>query len=599
MRRFLLTVAALILSAALLPGCTQHERFGHDPDITYTLNTTPPPTLVSGRYGGELSAANAGDPKTFNTWVAEDLYSNQVTSLLYDALETQNSFTLQYEPRLAYLPKISKDGLTYTYKLRSGLVWSDGKPLTADDVIFTLDVLFDPKIETLYREGLLISVQQPDGTFKQEPFQYKKLNDHTVQFVLPGPWAPAENTFSFSIMPKHVLQSAYKAGQFNSTWGINTPPSQLVGCGPYLMTQYVAGQRVVYKRNPLFWKHDANGKPLPYFDRYVYNITPDSNQMVLNFRAGGSDVLAPIPLRQYAPFAKYARRDNYTLVDCGPDWGIGFMMFNENPTSTMAKTPGLLKLFQNKLFRQACSYAIDRETLCRNINLGLAHPLWGPETPANKTFYDPATRQYPYNVAKAKQMLAQIGLTPGADGMLTYEGEPVKFNILVPTESSSGKLAATIIQNNLQAVGINGIETPLTFVNLDTKVVAAPYDWQAVMMGFTGGYEPNAGGDLWRSYSSNHIWYPKQKHPATAWEARVDEDFAKGAQALTLADRKKYYNDWQETVAEQQPLLFLTYPEDFAAIRNHFGNIQPTPGDNGVIWNLEEIYDTKAERLTP
>ena len=111
---------------------------------------------------------------------------------MYDSLETRNSFTYKFVARLAELPKISPDGLTYTYTLRPNLKWSDGAPLTADDVIFTLDMLFDPKTETLAREGLLVDVIHPDGTITRQPFQYKKIDDRTVQFILPQKYAPAE-----------------------------------------------------------------------------------------------------------------------------------------------------------------------------------------------------------------------------------------------------------------------------------------------------------------------------------------------------------------------------------------------------------------------
>jgi peptide/nickel transport system substrate-binding protein len=590
-----LAVAALCVLVSVLSGCGQYERFGHDPDIAAPADKSVEPALVAGRYGGAMVTANSGDPKTFNQWTADDNISGNITGMLYDSLITRDSYTLRYESRLAYMPKISKDGLTYTFTLRPNLKWSDGYPLTADDVIFSLDVLFDPKIETLYINSLLIPVTQPNGSVKQVPFKYEKIDDRTVRFTLPCVFAPAMDAFGFNIIPKHALEAAYRSGQFNSAWGIDTPPSEIVGCGPFDMEQYLPGQRVVYRRNPYYWRW--NGKDhLPYLDSWVYNIAPDDNAMALNFRAGGSDDIT-VPTHLYPTFARYARRDNYTMLDDGPAWDTGFLVFNENPTSTMSKTPTLLKLFQNEQFRQACSYAVDRDTVINEVQIGLARPLFGPVSPANTVFFDPNIKTYPFDLAKARRMLLQLGMTPGADGKLQYESRPVKFTILTSTEGSS-KDIATIMVDDFQKIGLDAEQSNITFENLDTKISSPPYDWQAVIMGFGGGPEPNAVADLWRTSSFSHIWWPKQPHPETEWEARIESDFSKAVQTLDLNERRKYYDDWQEVVSEEQPMIYIDNPEIYEALRNHFGNVKPC-STGGATWNPEELFDTKAKGFMP
>lgn len=596
-----LAALCLAVSAIFLAGCSTHSRFGHDPALVYYADHRVEPPLQPGFYGGNLSTVNAGDPKTFNQWVAEDQTSADVSGILYDCLETLDSYTLKFESRLAYMPKISNNGLVFTYTLKPGIKWSDGVPITADDVIFTLDVLNDPNIETLYKEGMLVAVHLPNGKTKLEPFKYKKIDERTVQFTLPEKWAPAEEMFGFLIMPKHSLEKIYRDGQFNSAWGIDTPPSELVSSGPYVMAKYVANQRVVFKRNPYFWRYGAKGQHLPYLDTFTWGIVPDLNSALLNFRAGGSDEI-DIQTRQYPSVARYAQRDNYTVVDTGPTYSTGFCSFNENPRSTMKNAPQLLELFQNKTFRQACSYAVDRQTMCNNIDLGLAVPLYGPETAANLNFYDPHIHTYPYNPQLAKQMLLGIGLTPGANGMLEYKGAPVKFSILTSVESPSGVAMTTILMNDWRNIGLDVAMAPVTFNNLDTKVSAAPYDWQAVVMGFGGGPEPNDGADLWRPASSVHLWYPKENPTATDWEKRIDDDFTQGAEQTTLAGRKKYYNDWQEVVADEQPMIYLVNPHAFIAMRNHYGNVKPVASSGGagaILWNMEELYDTHVSRLRP
>ncbi len=524
--------AAVMLLVGLAAGCGAHHQFGNDPSITYATNRSETPALEAGKYGSSFSGSFLTDPKTFNLWVADDADSSGIVGVLYDALEGRDSFTLKFEPRLATLPKISADGLTYTYTLRPNLKWSDGQPLTVDDIIFTLDVIFDPNVVSPLRESMEIPVKQANGLSKLEPFAYKKINNRTVQFTLPIVWAPAQAIFSFPIAPKHSLYSIYKAGGFNSAWGIDTPPKELVASGPYVMAQYLPLQRIIFKRNPYFWRSTPAGQRLPFFDRFDYIITPDTDAMVLNFRSGGSDSVT-IPPQEYPSVDKYARRDNYTVVNRGTDWGFSYLGFNMNPGSiAMQKDPKLLKLFNDVRFRQACSYAIDRNTLVTSVLLGLGEPLYSPETAADTTYFDPHVQQYPYNLDKARALLKQAGLVPGANGMMTYEGEPVKFNIMTNVENQSRKAMQVIVASNLRQIGLDVTYTAISFNDLIRRSDAKPYDWQTVLMGFTGGPEPNDGAVIWRSTGDYHQWWPKEPKPATDWEARIDHDFDMGAQSL-------------------------------------------------------------------
>jgi peptide/nickel transport system substrate-binding protein len=594
----MLASLALAIAVMLCAGCGEHQRFGDDPPIVYPTDHTVQPVVSPGVYGGSMTGTFLGDPKTLNLVVADDADTSALLGELYDSLEGRDPFTLKFKSRLAYLPKVSPDGLTYTYTLRPGLKWSDGYPITADDVIFTLNVLFDPTIQYLGREGLLVDVNQPDGTVKRVPFKYVKVNERTVKFILPVKWAPAEEIFGFNIVPKHVLEAAYNAGKFNSTWGVDTPPNQIVCSGPYKLASYTPGQRMVLVANPYFWR-SINGQKLPYISKFNYLIIPDTNGMVLNFRAGGSDTIAPIPNLQYPTIAEYAKRDNYTVIDRGYDWGFSYLSFNENPHSALNKR--LLKIFSDVRFRQACSYAIDRNALCDDILSGLAEPDYSPETPSDVQYYDPNVKRYDYDPAKARSLLLSMGMTPGRNGMLLYEGQPVSFNILTNTENHLRIALATVISNELQAIGLDAHFTPVEFNALITRLDAPPYDWQAIVMGFTGGPEPNDGSDIWRSGGEDHDWWPYQPKPATPWEARIDRDFTNGAHELDLVKRKKYYDDWQETLGIEQPLIFLLTQHDYSAVRNRFGNIEPSAfysftGD--VYWNLEEEYRTRTPGYT-
>lgn len=592
---FLAACAALMLTAA---GCGHRGGGGSGARIVYSSDHSVLPVSTPGKYGGNLTYCAPGDPKTFNPWVATDQSSVDVTTPTTDSLNGQSAFTLKFEPRLADLPKISADGRTYTFTLKPGLLWSDGQPLTADDVIFTLDMLFDTRTQGIMREGLLVDVPQPDGTTKHVPFQYKKLDARTVQFTLPVPYAPAMSMLTgFPIAPKHALEAAYQSGQINSTWGVNTPAAQFVSCGPFVVSEYAPGQRIIYKPNPHFWKKDAQGRPLPYLGTFTYLIVQDFNTTTLKFHGGESDV-QEVRVENYPNEKKHEDAEHYTLIDRGPEWGFNYLTFNENPNSK--NPPALIRLFRDQRFRQAVSYAVNRDRICNDIFLGLAKPLYGPNTPADTLFTNPNIPQYAYNLDKAKALLAQIGLkdTDG-DGILNLPGggPNVSFNIITNVENEERKATATIIADDLKKIGLASTFTPINFNDMIRRTETPPYDWQAEVGGFVGTPEPHGGVNIWRSDGTDHAWWPKQKTPSTPWEAQLNQLMLQGDREMNPVKRKAIYGQLQEIIAEQQPFIFTVYREQFTDVRNHFGNIKPSTlyGLNGsVLWNLEEIYDTNA-----
>jgi peptide/nickel transport system substrate-binding protein len=556
------------------------------------------PPSVAGRYGGDFKSASISDPKTFNLWVSAETSSSDVLNPLYEPLNQRNSYTLKFEPRLAALPEISADGLTYTYRLKEGLTWSDGRPLTADDVIFTLDVVFDPTTQTIMREGMMVDVVGADGSIKREPFKYRKVDGRTVEFTLPQKYAPAESIFSFPIAPRHKLEGPHKAGKFNSTWGVNTPPSELVSSGAWLIKEYAPGQRIVYTRNPRFSLKSKDGKqqPLPYLDQYVYLIVPDLNTTTLKFRSGDTDILG-VQQPDYPGIKKDEEaKGTYEVMNRGPAWGFSYLGFNMNPESKVDKN--LIYLFRDVRFRRAVSHAVNRDRIANDLFLGLAQPSYGPVTPANKAFYNPDVPKYEYDLDKAKALLAEIGLKDANNnGILEYQGKDVKFNILTNTENGLRKQMATIVAEDLKNIGLGAQFTPINFNDLVRRLDSPPYDWQAVILGFTGGPEPNDGSNIWRSSGPSHQWWPKQKKPGTEWEAEIDKLWVQGAQELDPAKRKQIYDRWQQIVGEQQPFTFLVTPEQITALNKGFGNVKPA--SLGVLWNLEEFFAVNAPRATP
>lgn len=625
-KRFLPFALALPFSLALLPvlisGCGE-EKFATDPNAaknsasgatntatgptdTGTAKVVEPPSKP-GKYGGTLTDATITDPRTFNLWVAADTGSTGAVGNLFDVLLGRNSYTQEWEGRLADLPKVSADNLTFTFTLKPGVKWSDGQPITADDVTFTLDVIFDENIQTNMREGMQLDAPDGKGGFKRVPISYKKIDDRTVAFKFPVPYAPARDILSFPIAPKHKLYAAWKSGNFNSTWGVNADIHDIVSSGPVTLDSYVPGQRMVYKRNPNYWRKDKEGRPLPYLDSFVTLIVPDVNTTSLKFRAGDTDILS-VQHTDFPSVKKGESAGNYTCYNLGPTRGTNFISFNMNPKSQVAlQKPWLMKTFRDVRFRQAVAYAMNRKRVIDQVFVGLASPLYGAETPANKKFYNPHIATYPYSQAKARALLAQMGLkdTDG-DGILEMDGHAIKFNILTNVENNQRKTMAAIVADDLRKVGLGATFTPIAFNALLTKVDAKPekgqpyppFDWDSMVLGFTGGIEPNDGRNVWTSSGNMHQWYPYEAKPDTPWEAEIDKIYREGAQEMNETKRRAMYDRWQQIVGEQQPLVYTVTPDSLYALRNKYGNVKNTPG-TPLDWNTDEWYDLSATRDSP
>jgi peptide/nickel transport system substrate-binding protein len=610
LKQFGVLVMLSITGMTLLAGCgkeqfaTQNGKSNMGANAAHDA-TPVEPASKPGKYGGTFTNSSLNAPNTFNMWIAKDASTADAVKGLCDSLIAQNPYTLKWEGHLAQLPEISRDGLTWTFHLKPNLKWSDGLPLTADDVIFTLDVIFDPKVQTDLREGMLMDVPDGKGGYKRVPLQYKKIDDSTVQFKFPVPYAMARSILSFPIAPRHKLYQSWKAGQpssteFNAAWGVGMNVAELVSCGPWIIQSYVPGQRIVYGRNPYYWKKDTQGRPLPYLDHYVMLIVQDYNTSLLKFRNGDMDTIEDLHSLNFSSFKDHENAGHYKTLNLGPSWGSSYICFNENPHSVVAtRSPWKIQLFRDVRFRQAVSYAIDRQRISDDVFNEMATPMWGPLTSNNTLFFNSNVPKYPLDLNKAKALLAEIGLrdTDG-DGILEYQGHPVKFDILGSTTNKDGKAIAAILVNNFQKIGLGATFTPMEFDSMITLLGAQPYNWDAVLTGYTGTPEPYDFRNIWESSGSSHLWYPSQQKPATPWEAETDRIFQKSGQTLDENKRRDLFNRWQTIAATELPLIYTVTPNDLAVLRDGFGNSKPC-SLGGVTWNLDEIYSLKATRDTP
>lgn len=589
-----------VFAAALicLAGCGQKSETTPT-DKAAASNPLPDPPLVAtchpGIPGGRLVIAEPGDPKTFNPITANESSSLDIYRLLYAALLGFDSVSQEVEPGLADWWTNSPDGKTWTFHLRKNLRWSDGAPLTADDVVFTCnDVIYNPDIDNVTRDAL-----QVDG----KKFTVTRIDDQTVQVVTPDIFAPFLEGFGagVTILPKHILQKSVADKTFASAYGINWKPEDLVCSGPFRLKEYKTAQYVLLEHNPYFFEVDSNDQRLPYLDNIIFTIVPDRNAISLRFLSGECDVHDLIYADEYDHFKAESAKGKFKLFEPGLGTEVDFFWFNEN-TNMNPKTgqplvaPAKLKWFRNVKFRQACAYAIDRDALIKSVFSGRAVPNYGFVTAANKKWFNPDIPQFPYDLARARALLKEIGIEDrDGDGILEdADGNKIEFVFNTNVENNSRKKAAVLIQADLQKLGFKVILQPIEFNTLIHKIDDT-HEYECVLMGLYGdGTDPSFQANVIRSDGYTHQWFPRQKTPSTEWEARLDYLMNAQNRTLNLAGRKKDFGEVQRILAEQQPMIFTVTPYYYAAARSDLANVRPTAlSFYRVTWNAEELYFKK------
>ncbi len=538
------------------------------------------------RHGGQVVFATSSDPKSFNPITAQETSSTVVISHVFEGLTRTNAVTLAVEPCLAEKWTISPDGLVWTFALRQDVLWSDGKPFSAADVLFTFnELIYNPDIPSSDRDIFTIDGKQ---------ILVEKLDTHTVRFTLPMKFAPFLRSLGTSILPEHKLASAVSAGRFNFTWGIDTPVREIVGTGPYVLAQYAPGRQIVLEANPHYWRKEPSGQRLPYIQRIIFLIVPNQDVALLKFLDGEVDSTS-VRGMDYSILKPLEKKKDFTVYDLGSAFSSNFLVFNQNSrlnpkTQKPFVDPVKLSWFSNVHFRRAVAHAIDKQRIIEIVMNGLGYPQDAAENPNNIAFYNPDVVRYEYDLSKAKQILAQEGFVDrDKDGILEdAQGHRVEFNLYTNSDSNERLQIAAIIRRDLQLLGIKVNFLGLEFNSIVSKLMAN-YEWDAIVLGLTGGLEPHFGKNVWVSNGQLHFWNPGQPVPATAWEKRVDEIFTEGVQILDDAKRKPLYDEWQLIVSQQLPLIYTVFNASLVAVRNKFENLTPSKF-GGIFHNLEELY---------
>lgn len=541
-----------------------------------------------GNFGGELIISSIGEgPKTFNPCNSTDATSSSMSGLMYDGLLTTNPYNGNIEPLLAKSFYV-KDN-EYTIVLRKGLKWSDGTPITIEDVLYTYwEIVFKGLGNTATRDAMTINNKLP---------KLYRIDDNTVKFVTTKPFAPFLRLLTYPIVPKHYFKPYSDKGDsaFNAFLNPNTPPEEIVSNGAFKLKEYVAAQRVVFVRNPNYYKININNQKLPYIDKLIYLIVGDTNNEILKFEANEIDVLS-LKGSNVARYKLKENNSNYKIYNLGADTGTLFLVINLNNRKNEKGKWNVpihkQAWFRDRNFREAIDYAIDRKSLVQNIAQGVAEPLFTAES-LNSIYLNKKIPKFDSNIEKSKEILekSQFKLQNGV--LYDKSGNRVEFDLYTNAGSLEREAIGVMIKQDLEDLGMKVNFKPIEFNSLVNKL-ANTSDWDMAIMGLTGSpLEPHDGKNVWMSNGPLHLF--NQRPPKyniddrLSWEKELDEIFEKGALKLSFIERKPYYDRYQEIISNERPIIYLYSPKRIIAIRKRIKNIFPSTL-NGLIHNLDEIY---------
>ncbi|WP_009633289.1 ABC transporter substrate-binding protein [Synechocystis sp. PCC 7509] len=551
----------------------------------------------------QLVLSVLSDPQTFN--YALNQQSPNIFGLTFKGLTSINGKG-EIEPELAESWTVSADKKRIVFNLRPGLKWSDGKPLTSDDVVFTYnDIVFNQEISTDLRDYLKIGVS---GTLPK----VQKISDRQVEFILPEPFSPflsttiGDSSSAIAILPKHALEASIKAkdsegnSRYMSTWGTDIDPKEIVTNGPYKLESYTPSQRLVFRKNPNYWRKDKQGNSQPYIERVVWQIVESTDTSLLQFRSGGLDIVGASPI-SFSLLKKEEKRGKFTIYNGGAAYGQSFISFNLNKGKRNGKPlidPIKSRWFNTVEFRQAVSYAIDRQSIVNNLFRGLGQPQNSPVDVQSKYYLSPkdGLKVYNYEPEKAKELLLKAGFKYNdKNQLLDADNNRVRFTLLSNAGSKTGEAMSAQIKQNLSKIGIQVDLNAIAFSVIGEKLHNT-LDWECYFGGLIGsGVDPNEGANVWLTEGGLHSFNqaaqvgeePIEGRIVSDWEKEIADLYIQGAQEFDEAKRKVIYDETQRITQEYLPYIYLVNPLSMAAIRNRIQNVKFSA--LGAFWNIYEL----------
>ena len=506
----------------------------------------------------ELRFYLRSEPKTLNPALVDDDASETVRYLTGGVLIRMNRQTQRAEPELATTWKVSRDARTITFQLRHDVRFSDGTAFGPRDVKYTMDALMDPAVHSPTGD----SFRSSQGTVKTVV-----VAPDRVSVTFPAALAGLEKLFD-----QVAIVSA------------NSPKKELAALGPFYLAEHKLGISIYLRRNPNYWKRDASGNALPYLSGVRLEIQSNRDIEMLKFSRNEIHLINSMDADY---FDKMSRMAPGRVRDAGPSLDSEQMWFNQVPT---APIPAYKReWFRSRNFRRAVSAAINRADLCKVVYGGHATPARGPVSPANQFWFDAQLPEMRFDQTSATKLLREDGFQQQGGKLVDRSGHAVEFSIVTNSGNRSRERMATMIQADLRTIGITVNVVTLDFPSLIQRI-SETYNYEAALLGMTNiELDPNAQMNVWLSASDEHQWNPRQKTPATAWEAEIDRLMRAQASATDDIVRKRNFDRVQQIVAEQVPFIYLVNKNALMGVSPLLQGIEPVATRPQTYWNIERI----------
>ncbi len=474
------------------------------------------------------------EPANLNPLTGKDVYNSWILGFVFESLLERDPDTLEFKPLLAESYNVSDDGLEITYELKEDIYFSDGEPITTDDIVFTYQTIMNPKVDAARL-----------ATYYKDIDRVEKIDDKQVKFIMKRKYFKSiEFTGGMLILPEHVY-SFEKATEFNQR--ISNP----VGSGPYKFQEWNVGKEIVLTKNENYWKTPT------HINKIVFRFITNQIAALQSLKSKNVDYMN-LTSEQYSDLIKDDKfvSDFHVLSYWTPLNGYNYIGWNQD-------TP----YFNDRKVRLAMTHLIDREKINEHLLKGLGKIVTGPFYIKGKQS-NPEIEPWPYDPQKAKKLLEDAGwIDTDNDGLRDKNGIPFKFKFMITSAGGLAENIAKVIKDEFAKVGIQMDIDTYEWSVFEERLNQRNYD--AVTLGWSGSVE-NDPYQIWHSSQikgrgSNYVGFDNPEADRLIEEARrtLDED-----------KRNKMYHRLHEIIHNQQPYTFLFTSTRKRALDGRFKNVK-------------------------
>lgn len=532
-------VSMLVVASLLVTACTTTKK---PPEQPNNNNNTTTPAQKKPAAGGEVVFDVPDDPDTFALYWLTSAYAAEITDRVYGYGLATIGFDMKPAPALAEKWTISPDGLTYTFTMRKGVKFHDGKDLTAKDVEFSYNILLNA------------DYQGPEKSTVKEIASVKATDDSTVEIKLKAAFAPfLYGGAQVQVVPKHIFENVPVKDMASSDLWKNP-----IGAGPYKFVEWKSGQYSLLERYDGYWAKDQPGVQGgvigPWMDKIRIRVIPEEDTAMAALEAGEltfRDSVEPTHVDRL----KTDFKDKLVAFDWNR-MGYGYQTFNNEAFPTNIKE-----------VRQALSYGLDRPTIIKGVmeNKASLPPGFIPPT---HWAYDKNLKPYGYDPKKAEELLQQAGFKKNASGIYEKDGKPLEIKYVGTKGSTIVEGIALQSKKNWEAIGA---KVDLVLVDFNTLLDKhlKPGDYTVTFSGLGFSVDPHYSFD--GNFHSSNIRLDDKgvaqgSNRARYKNANVDQLIDKGKVTSDFNERLKIYQDAQKIIMEDAAVnpIYVNLWTDFA-----------------------------------